>query len=202
MTEKGHTVTVSDVTGLVMAGGRATRMGGVDKGLVLFEGRPLAEHVVRRLAPQCRTLLVSANRNLSAYRALGLTPVTDRIPGFAGPLAGWEAACAVAKTKYVMSVPCDSPRVPENLAAKLSAALTAHPEARAAAPTVNGKKEPVFALFESRLGDELAKALASGEHRVGMWLEGIGCVWVPFDDPAPFANFNTLEDLKMAENQS
>ena len=176
-------------------------MGGIDKGLVLFEGRPLAEHVARRLAPQCRTLLVSANRNVSAYQALGLTPVTDRIPGFAGPLAGWEAACAVAKTKYVMSVPCDSPRVPGNLAAKLSAALAAHPEARAAAPTVNGKKEPVFALFESRLGDELAKALACGEHRVGMWLEGIGCVWVPFDDPAPFANFNTLEDLQMAENQ-
>ncbi len=123
MTEKGHTVTVSDVTGLVMAGGRATRMGGIDKGLVLFEGRPLAEHVARRLAPQCRTLLVSANRNLSAYRALGLTPVTDRIPGFEGPLAGWEAACAVAKTKYVVSVPCDSPRVPGDLAAKLSAAL-------------------------------------------------------------------------------
>ena len=88
------------------------------------------------------------------------------------------------------------------MAAKLSAANNAPPVERAAAPTVNGKKEPVFALFESRLGDELAKALASGEHRVGMWLEGIGCVWVPFDAPAPFANFNTLEDLKMAENQS
>ena len=137
-----------------------------------------------------------------AYRALGLTPVTDRIPGFEGPLAGWEAACAVAKTKYIVSVPCDSPRVPGNIAAKLSAALMAHPEARAAVPIVNGKKEPVFALFDSRLGDELAKALASGEHRVGMWLEGIGCVWVPFDDPAPFANFNTLEDLKKAENES
>lgn len=202
MTEKERTAIGNDVTGLVMAGGRATRMGGIDKGLVLFEGRPLAEHVARRLNPQCRTLLVSANRHLPDYRALGLIPVPDRIPGFEGPLAGWEAACAVAKTKYVVSVPCDSPRVPTDLVAKLSAALAAHPEARAAAPIVNGKKEPVFALFETSLGKELEKALASGEHRVGMWLESIGCVWVPFEDPAPFANFNTLEELKNAENQS
>ncbi len=202
MTKEERAETADDVTGLVMAGGRATRMGGRDKGLVLFEGAPLAAHVARRLTPQCRTLLVSANRNLSAYRALGLTPVTDRIPGFEGPLAGWEAACAAVKTKYVVSVPCDSPRVPEDLVVKLRRALALHPQARAAAPTVAGKKEPVFALFESGLGEELAKALASGEHRVGMWLTGVGCVWVPFEDPAPFANFNTLEELKNAENQS
>lgn len=194
-------ITPGAVTGVVMAGGRATRMGGVDKGLVLFEGLPLAEHAARRLAPQCGALLVSANRNESAYRALGLTPVKDRIAGFEGPLAGWEAACAAAATEYLISVPCDSPCVPEDLVAKLLTALSEHPEAKAAAPMVNGKKEPVFALFERSLMSELRKALDSGEHRVGMWLMSVGCVWVPFTDPAPFANFNTLEELKSAENQ-
>ena len=201
MTSENRKMTPDAVTGIVMAGGRATRMGGVDKGLVLFEGFTLAEQVARRLAPQCVALLVSANRNESDYRALGLTPIKDDIAGFEGPLAGWEAACAAATTDYLVSVPCDSPRVPEDLVVKLTAALAEHPEARAAAPIVNGKKEPVFALFERRLRPELKKALDAGEHRVGRWLMSVGCVWVPFTDPAPFANFNTLEELKNAENQ-
>ncbi len=192
-----------NVTAVVLAGGLARRMGGVDKGLVMFEGRPLVMAAVERLAPQCVRLLVSANRNLSQYEALGLEAVTDRIPGFGGPLAGWEAACAAARTEFLVSAPCDSPRVPRDLVQKLLAALAAHPEARAAAPVVAGKKEPVFALFRRELAPEMKAALASGEHRVGRWLAAMGCLWVPFDEAeaAAFANYNTMDELKNAENQ-
>lgn len=192
----------SDVTALVLAGGLARRMGGADKGLVKFEGRPLALAVAERLAVQCAAVLVSANRNLDQYRALGLTPVSDRIPGFNGPLAGWEAACGVAKTPYIVSSPCDSPRVPWDLVARLRGALALHPLARAAAPVVRGKKEPVFALFSVELALPMRAALAAGEHRVGVWLQSMGCIWVPFDAPedlAAFANFNTPEELRAAE---
>ncbi len=193
-----------NVTAVVLAGGLARRMGGVDKGLVPFEGRPLVMAVVNRLAPQCAAVLVSANRNLPAYRALGLMPVPDRIPGFGGPLAGWEAACAAAETDFLLSAPCDSPRVPLDLAQRLLAALLAQPDRKAAAPVVAGKKEPVFALFHRSLAPALRAALISGEHRVGVWLTSVGCLWVPFaaEEAAAFANYNTIEELKNAENQS
>ncbi len=192
-----------NVTAVVLAGGLARRMGGIDKGLVPFEGRPLVMAAVERLAPQCAAVLVSANRNLDQYEALGLVPLSDRIPGFGGPLAGWEAACAAARTEFLVSAPCDSPRVPRNLVQRLLTALEKHPEACAAAPIVAGKREPVFALFSRNLAPEMARALASGEHRVGMWLASVGCLWVPFDEAeaASFANYNTLAELKNAENQ-
>ncbi len=192
-----------NVTAVVLAGGLARRMGGVDKGLVLFEGRPLVMAAVERLAPQCARVLVSANRNLARYEALGLETIPDRISGFGGPLAGWEAACAATRTEFLVSAPCDSPRVPRNLVQKLLAALAAHPKARAAAPIVAGKKEPVFALFRRELASQMKEALESGEHRVGLWLTSMGCLWVPFDeaDAAAFDNYNTIDELKNAENQ-
>ncbi|WP_087722598.1 molybdenum cofactor guanylyltransferase MobA [Pandoraea sp. PE-S2T-3] len=113
------------ITGLILAGGRGQRMGGRDKGLQLFDGQPLAAHVLARLQPQVGTLLISANRNHAAYAALGADVVSDETQDFAGPLAGMLAGLRAAKTEYVLTAPCDSPLLPDDLAARLAAALVA-----------------------------------------------------------------------------
>ena len=112
------------ITGLILAGGRGQRMGGRDKGLQLYDGRPLAAHVLARLAPQVGAVLISANRNHAAYSALGADVVSDETQDFAGPLAGMLSGLRAAKTEYVLTVPCDSPLLPDDLALRLTAALT------------------------------------------------------------------------------
>ncbi|MCE4061920.1 molybdenum cofactor guanylyltransferase MobA [Pandoraea sputorum] len=200
----------SDITGLILAGGRGQRMGGRDKGLQPFAGRPLVEHVMARLRPQVGALLISANRNRDAYAAtLGAdgTNVTDgvisdEIQDFAGPLAGMLAGLRAACTDYVLTVPCDSPYLPDDLGERLCAALNALPQADAPdsgplaayAATAQGP-HPVFALLHRSLADDLAATLAAGEHRVRAWLARHKAVQVHFGDERPFYNVNTLDDL-------
>lgn len=206
----------SDITGLILAGGRAQRMGGRDKGLQPFAGRPLVEHALARLRPQVGALLISANRNRDAYAAaLGIGDadgadgadgvISDEVQDFAGPLAGMLAGLRAACTDYVLTVPCDSPYLPDDLGERLSAALNALPEADPDAPasarplaayaaTAQGP-HPVFALLHRSLADDLAATLAAGEHRVRAWLSRHKAVQVHFGDERPFYNVNTLDDL-------
>ncbi|VVE64034.1 molybdenum cofactor guanylyltransferase [Pandoraea anapnoica] len=200
----------SDITGLILAGGRGQRMGGRDKGLQPFAGRPLVEHAIARLGPQVGALLISANRNRDAYAAaLGTDGadgvVSDEIQDFAGPLAGMLAGLRAACTDYVLTVPCDSPYLPDDLSERLCAALNALPEADPDAPdsarplaayaaTAQGP-HPVFALVHRSLADDLATTLAAGEHRVRAWLSRHKAVQVHFGDERPFYNVNTLDDL-------
>ncbi|VVE08401.1 molybdenum cofactor guanylyltransferase [Pandoraea aquatica] len=200
----------SDITGLILAGGRGQRMGGRDKGLQPFAGRPLVEHAMARLRPQVGALLVSANRNRDAYEALGTDLVdgviSDEIQDFAGPLAGMLAGLRAACTDYVLTAPCDSPYLPDDLGERLCAALNAMPEAdmpgtpdnprplAAYAATAQGP-HPVFALVHRSLADDLAATLAAGEHRVRAWLARHKAVQVNFGDERPFYNVNTLDDL-------
>src|SRR6478735_5870112 len=111
-----------DITGLVLAGGQGSRMGGVDKGLQPFRGRPMVAHVIERLAPQVHSILVNANRNPEAYAEFGHRVVSDEIEGFAGPLAGFERGLAHATTPFLVTVPCDSPFLPTDLVERLRAA--------------------------------------------------------------------------------
>ena len=111
------------ISAIILAGGRATRMDGADKGLVLFQQKPLIAHVIDRLAPQVDEVLINANRETEAYGRLGYPVLQDEVTGFAGPLAGMQLGLKHAKSEYVLTVPCDSPLLPLDLAARLESAL-------------------------------------------------------------------------------
>lgn len=176
-------------------------MGGRDKGLQRFAGRTLVEHVLERMRPQVATLLISANRHHDAYAAFGAQVVSDETPDFAGPLAGMLAGLRATRSDYLLTAPCDSPYLPEDLGERLAAALsasgadTAAPPLAAYAVTPQGP-HPVFALLHRTLADDLAATLAAGEHRVRAWLARHKAVQVHFGDERPFYNVNTLDDLQ------
>lgn len=180
------------ITGLILAGGQGSRMGGADKGLVEFRGRPLVEHAITRLAPQVDRLVISANRNTERYTALGAPVVADLTPDFPGPLAGLLAGLHACRTPRLVCVPCDVPRFPVDLAARLTAALDRAPAAYAVTPQ---REHPIFLACRIDVRKELEAALKAGDRRVGAWLAHIGAVPVSFDDEAAFANFNRREDL-------
>lgn len=185
-----------DITGLILAGGRAMRMGGVDKGLIEFEGRPLIEHVVERLRPQVSALIISANRNAERYVRYGARVVADAAgahESFAGPLAGMLAGMRAAPTGWIACVPCDAPFVPLDLVARLAQGHGAAPAALAR--TADGL-QPVFCLLRKDLAEDLARALRAGVRKTETWLAAVGAASVAFDDAAAFANLNTLDDLK------
>lgn len=190
------------IAGLILAGGRGVRMGGVDKGLQSLRGEALVLHVAKRLAPQTDTLIISANRHLDAYRALGqpfgANVVCDASDDFAGPLAGILAGLRAARTEYVLCVPCDSPYLPMDLAARLAATLDASgAEIATVKTTTDGRvsSHPVFALLRTSLADDLAAALVAGEHKVRAWYARHMTTEVKFDDERAFYNVNTLQDL-------
>ena len=187
------------ITGLVLAGGRGSRMGGADKGLQMLDGRPLAVHALERLKPQVDALMVNANRHLDTYRTLGLQVVTDVSSDFAGPLAGMLAGLLQATTPWIVTVPCDSPRFPADLVARLADAArrAGTPVAIAATRSAEGalQPQPVFCLIATRLRDDLAAYLASGERKIDRWTARHGQAVAVFDDEAAFANANTAEEL-------
>jgi molybdopterin-guanine dinucleotide biosynthesis protein A len=179
------------ITGLVLAGGRGTRMGGADKGLQLHRGRPLAAAALARLAPQVGALMVSANRHLSDYAALGAQVVADTVADQPGPLAGMLAGLEQAQTEWLAVVPCDVPGFPLDLVDRLAAAVGDTPLAVANAE----RRHPVFCLLNRSLRAALARDLAAGQRRVNDWTLAQGAVEVHFDDEAAFANLNTLAQL-------
>jgi molybdopterin-guanine dinucleotide biosynthesis protein A len=188
------------VTGLILAGGRAERMGGRDKGLLPLAGEPLIAHAIRRLRPQVAELLISANRHQDIYRTFGCRVVSDD-PGlrFRGPLAGILAAMAVAETPYLLTAPCDAPLLPLDYAQRMRAALERNPAAVSVAVSA-GHWQPVFALLPVVLRDDLAAWLATGQGGVGRWLQRHQPAQVVFPDrPSLFRNINTPEDLAQLE---
>lgn len=190
-----------DVTGLILAGGRGARMGGADKGLVDFRGRPIVATVIERLQPQVGTLLISANRNLDRYRAFGFPVLLDADEGlepFPGPLAGMLSGLRTAPTPWVAVAPCDAPFLPLDLVRHLADALGAE---RAAVAFLGETIEPMFCLLHVELADELATALAHGERRAEAWLRGIGAAPALFLDAAAFANLNTPQELRAHDGQ-
>lgn len=187
------TETAVELIGLVLAGGMGSRMGGVDKGLQPWRGRPLAAHVLEALRPQVARLLVSANRNLDAYAAFG-HPVLPDPPGldFAGPLAGMLAGLQAAPDDaWLLTAPCDCPRLPPDLAERLLAAARPHGLAFAQA----GREHPTHALLHARLRAPLAAHLQGGGRAVLRWMRGQPHGVALFDDETAFANLNHLDDL-------
>jgi molybdopterin-guanine dinucleotide biosynthesis protein A len=186
---------LSDVTGIVLAGGQGRRMGGVDKGLVPLAGTPMIAHVLARLAPQVGPLLINANQNLERYAAFGPPVVPDAVGGFAGPLAGLHAGMTRAATPFVVTVPCDSPFLPADLVARLRGALDAAAAQLAVARTFD-QPHPVFALVRADVLPHLAAFLGDGGRKIDAWYATLAVVEVPFDDEADaFRNINTAAEL-------
>src|SRR5215468_11576338 len=186
------------VTGVVLAGGQGRRMGSVDKGLVLLQGRPMVRHVLERLRPQVEEILINANQHRAEYEAFGYAVFADAIGGFAGPLAGLQVGLAQAAHPLVATVPCDSPFLPADLVSRLRGALESHGADLAVARTFD-QPHPVFALVRRSLLAHLARFLEGGGRKIDAWYASLKVVEVAFDDEAAaFRNINTAEELKQA----
>lgn len=187
------------ISGVILAGGMGRRMGGADKGLIEFLGRPMIEHVAERLKPQVGEILINANRELQHYASLGYPVIEDEIGGFAGPLAGLHKAMQVAAHPYVLTVPCDSPLLPHNLVERLMNGLIERDADLAVAKT-GMQAHPVFCLCRKALLPNLEAFLKDGGRKIDTWYSTLEVAEVQFSDNVKaFANVNTPEELVWLE---
>ena len=206
-------IETGQITAVVLAGGRGSRMGGVDKGLQNFNGTPLALHSLLRLQMQSGGLvgevMINANRNLAAYEAFGVPVWPDTLGDFPGPLAGFLTALERCETPYLLTVPCDTPLFPLDLAERLANALASEGAdiAMAAAPEEDGqmRTQPVFCLIRTDLLASLAVFVQGGGRKIDTWTGQHKTAVVSFDrpsdDPKAFFNANTLAELQALENR-
>ena len=181
------------ITGIVLAGGKGTRMGSVDKGLQPLRGKPMVEHVLARLRPQVAEIIINANQNVETYEKFGDRVVRDEIGGFAGPLAGLHAGLKAAAHPLVVSVPCDSPFLPHDLVSRLHHNLSGD----LAVAKTGDQAHPVFALMKREVRESLEAFLAQGGRKIDAWYAALKVAEVSFDDESDaFRNINTLEELK------
>ena len=211
--KEGLLINPNEITGLILAGGRGSRMGGVDKGLQNFNGMPLALHTLTRLqlGGGVGPLMINANRNLSAYESFGASVWPDGLADYAGPLAGFLTGLERCETPFLVTVPCDTPLLPLDLVPRLAAALEAADAdiAMASAPEVDQegqvqmRSQPVFCLLRVDLLESLVKFTAEGGRKIDAWTAQHKTVLVPFnlpdDDPQAFCNANTLGELRQLE---
>ncbi|HSF71890.1 MAG TPA: molybdenum cofactor guanylyltransferase MobA [Methylotenera sp.] len=184
---------------IILAGGRATRMNNVDKGLVLLQNKPLIAHVIARLKPQADEILINANREIAAYEAFGYPVLRDENEEFIGPLAGFSLGLQHAKHDYILTVPCDSPLLPLSLADRL---LNGISEAHAdiAVASSDGDTHPVFCLMKKSVLPSLIEFLDAGERKVSTWQKSLNYTEVNFSNNSDeFINLNTFDDLKTLE---
>jgi molybdopterin-guanine dinucleotide biosynthesis protein A len=195
---------IDQITGVILAGGRGSRMGGVDKGLQPFRGAPMALHVMMRLQPQVSALMINANQNLAPYEAFGVSVWPDELQGFAGPLAGLQTALNHCETEYLVTAPCDSPFLPSDLVARLGKALITQNADLAVAVTGEGdarQAHPVFCLMKSSLLPHLTLFLQEGGRKIDAWYASLAVAEAHFADEDAFQNINTLEELRKLERK-
>ncbi len=204
-------INTQEITGIVLAGGRGSRMGGADKGLQNFNGTPLALHTLLRLQMQQGGLLseqmINANRNLAAYEAFGVPVWPDTLADYAGPLAGFMTGLERCESPYLLTVPCDTPLFPLDLAQRLAQAFDDERTeiAMAAALEEDGqlRPQPVFCLLRRELLESLVEFTQAGGRKIDKWTAQHITVIVPFDqpgdDPRAFYNTNTLAELHALE---
>ncbi|MCF8166339.1 MAG: molybdenum cofactor guanylyltransferase [Rhodoferax sp.] len=199
-------ITSEHITGLILAGGRAQRMGGIDKGLIPFHGKPLIESAISRLKPQVSTILINANRSIAKYSHYGYPVLMDETPDFSGPLAGFSVGLKHCKTPYLLTSPCDSPLLPTDLAQKMAAELKDNDLELvfASSKEEDGKiwSQPVFCLMKSNLQDSLDAFLSKGDLKIDRWFKELRSGTVVFENPQAFANVNTPEELAALEKVS
>lgn len=207
-------ISPQQITGLILAGGRGSRMGGVDKGLQTFNGMPLALHTLTRLqmGGGVGQIMINANRNLAAYESFGASVWPDGLADYAGPLAGFLTGLERCETPFLVTVPCDTPLLPLDLVPRLAQALEAEDAdiAMAAAPEVDSdghmkvRTQPVFCLLRVELLESLVRFTQGGGRKIDAWTALHKTVVVPFDlpgdDSRAFCNANTLAELRQLEN--
>jgi len=206
-------ISPADITGLILAGGRGSRMGGVDKGLQSYNGLPMALHTLTRLqiGGSVGQVMINANRNLAAYESFGAAVWPDVLADYAGPLAGFLTGLERCETPYLVTVPCDTPRLPIDLVPRLVRAMQDQDAeiAMAAAPEAGAggqlqlRPQPVFCLLRVSLLESLVAFTHEGGRKIDAWTARHNTVLTPFDlpgdDPRAFFNANTLAELRELE---
>lgn len=200
------------ITAVILAGGRGSRMGGVDKGLQHFHGVPLAQQALLRLLPQVGNVIINANRNIAEYESFGVPvwPDDNALGDFAGPLAGMTAALRHCTTPYLLTVPCDAPLFPLDLAVRLAnASASADVDFAVASAPHSGlpgescSPQPVFSLMKAAMRESLLTYTQLGGRKVREWMLQHRVLYVPFDQAGDaanaFFNANTLEELNTAQ---
>jgi molybdopterin-guanine dinucleotide biosynthesis protein A len=183
------------ISSIILAGGRATRMGGVDKGLVPLQNKPLVAHVIERLTTQVDEVLINANREIPQYQTFNLPVFPDESPDFIGPLAGFCVGLQQAKHEFLLTAPCDSPLLPSGLATRLMQALRSH-DAQVAVATSDGDAHPVFCLCKKEVLPSLHTFITEGGRKASAWQKSLRYIEVDFTDCSEaFVNLNTFEDL-------
>ena len=197
-----QTISKKDVTGVILAGGQARRMHGQDKGLVLLNNKPMIEYVIKSLKPQVGELFINANRNLEKYAAYGFDIVSDELSGYHGPLAGMASALNKVTTPYMLTTPCDSPFMVDDLAERLINALETNDADISVAH--NGERmQPVFCLIKKELLPSINDFLNEGERKIDKWFNQHKLAIADFSDkPKTFDNLNTIEDIQSIETTS
>jgi len=199
-------ISPAQITGLILAGGRAQRMGGIDKGLIPFLGKPLIESAIKRLGNQVGPILINANRNITKYATYGHPVIVDETPDFSGPLAGFSAGLKACTSPYLLTAPCDSPLLPADLGIKLATEMSRGDFQLVYASTkeINDKiwAQPVFCLMRADLKEPLEIFIKKGDLKIDRWFKELHSSTVVFDDTQAFANVNTPEELKRLEEAS
>jgi molybdopterin-guanine dinucleotide biosynthesis protein A len=204
-----------DITAVILAGGRGSRMGGVDKGLQSFKGLPLALHTLQRLqmGGGVGKVMINANRNLAAYESFGVPVWPDGLADYAGPLAGFLTGLERCETTYLLTVPCDTPQLPFDLAQRLADTLIRQEAdlAMVSAPEtgkdgqIQLRAQPVFCLLRVELLESLVRFTQTGGRKIDAWTAQHNTALVPFDqqgdDPEAFFNANTLAELQSLETR-
>ena len=192
---------INNITAIILAGGRAKRMQEKDKGLMQLMQRPMIEHVLNIIKPQVEKIIINANRNHSIYAQYGFPIVADQAKNYCGPLAGIASGLQASTTDYVVTVPCDSPFIPDNLVQKLYTRL-ANENAEICSVHCNDRLQPVFTLIRSQLLPSILDSLNCGEYKIDRWFAKHDLAIADFSDQADcFSNINSLEELKKFEQQ-
>ncbi|MBT8113023.1 MAG: molybdenum cofactor guanylyltransferase MobA [Gammaproteobacteria bacterium] len=197
-----NTVYNENVTGMILAGGKARRMGGIDKGLIKINGQAMIQYVLDVLKPQVKQILINANRNVSEYKKFGYPVISDQLEDFQGPLAGIAASMEVAKTKYICTCPCDGPLIARDLISRLFSEVSKTNDIKIAVAHDGKRLQPVYALIDCELLTNLIDYLKSGERKIDRWYTQHNFKAVDFSDRQDcFININTPEDQQTISQQ-
>lgn len=193
-------IDAAQISGIILAGGQARRMGGVDKGLVEFNGRTMYERISKLLAPQVKEVLVNANRNHDRYQAHGATVVADYLQGYLGPLAGLASGMMAARTTWVITVPCDGPFLNQDYVMRMASEVVEDTRIVVARDSV--RLQPTYMLVETALVDDLKSFLESGERKIDRWFVKHSYRTCDFSDsPDCFLNINSEQERQQAEER-
>jgi len=201
MTKQSTLSDTREITAVVLAGGQGQRMGGMDKGWVNFQGRPMIHHVLEQISPQVQSVLINANRSLEEYQSLGHQVVEDIEQGYHGPLMGMLTGLTHAKTDWVLFVPCDIPLLPKDVVEKLNEAVAKN-DVDVAVVHDGERLQPVISLMRRSLLPSLDAWLAEGKRKIDRWYMQHRMVVVPFDSPEEdFMNLNTQQEVQELEQR-